>query len=269
VENNVIFWRDLMVEASGRIDYCTETPALEPLFLSVWAEHYHKISTIAKPGADFLEIGTGFGVLATGIARLSGKKGVSVEHPSRKYFFSASYLDFLMSNSISMVGCDLKEGLPFHDNCFSLIYLCDVIEHLFFVDIKILLTEVFRVLRLGGELVISTPNLNRLGNVVRMMKGYSPNPPLYAESCGETYGHIREFAPKELASLLQRHGLVPTKRAFCLNPFFTAHAFGEENIFSERGASRINSLSKLLFKIFPWLADEIYLVAEKRVIECQ
>ena len=266
MENSLDFWRKLMVEASTFIDYGTDIPDLEPLFLSVWANHYHKISAIAKPGADFMEIGTGFGVLAAGVARLSGKKGVSIEHPSREYFFSTSYLEFLRSDSISMVGCDLKEGLPFQDNSFSLIYLCDVIEHLFFMDVRTLLNEVFRVLTPGGELVISTPNLNRLGNVVRMMRGYSPNPPLYAESCGETYGHIRELAPKELDFLLQKHGLVVKRKEFGLNSFFTAQAFGEENIFSERATSWVNGLTKNLSKIMPWLADEIYLVAEKKVL---
>ncbi len=253
-----------MLEAAGTVDYCCETPKLEPLFLEVWAEHYRRIAAMAEPGADFLEIGTGFGLLAVGMARLSACQGIGIEHPSRVYFSSASYRGFLRAAGVEMVGCDLREGLPFRDGCFSLIYLCDVIEHLFFMDVRIVLDEIVRVLRPGGKLVVSTPNLNRLGNICRLLKGYSPNPPIYPEACGETYGHIRELAPRELAALLGRHGLRVSREEFGLNPFFTAQAFGEEDVFSARGSAVINALNRFWHRFFPRLGDEIYAVAEKR-----
>ena len=117
--------------------------------------------------------------------------------------------------------------------------------------------------RQEGKFVISALNLNRLGNFVRMINGYSPNPPLYPEACGETFGHIREFSPSELSALIKKHSLVPFKTEFGLNPFFTAEAFGDENIFSEQGVSRINRINKLIFRFVPFLGDEMYMVVGK------
>jgi len=253
-----------MLEAAATVDYCSEIPRLEPLFLEVWAEHYRRLGALAAPAAGFLEIGTGFGLLAVGAARLSGQGGVGIEHPSRAYFSSPSYRNFLRAAGIELLGADLRAGLPFRDGCFALIYLCDVIEHLFFMDVRLLLAEISRVLRPGGKLVLSTPNLNRLGNLCRILKGYSPNPPLYPESCGDTYGHIRELAPRELAALLARHGLCLEKEEFGLNPFFTAQSFGVENVFSPRGAAGINAVNRFLHRFIPRLGDEIYVVAVKR-----
>lgn len=262
MNNSLEFWKNIIVEAS-EIDYGISVPEIDQLFLNVWAEHYYRISSITMPDMDFFEIGTGFGVLAAGLARISGKKCFSVEHPSRSYFHSSAYLEFLKSNSVVLSACDLIDGIPFKDNSFSRVYLCDVIEHLCFTDVRTLLHEIHRILTPCGRLIISTPNLNRAGNFIRMMKGYSPNPPLYPESCGATHGHIREFAPAELSALLKRHSLMPMKIEFGLNPFFTADAFGDENIFSAKGAARINRINGWLFRCIPRLGDEIYMVARK------
>ncbi len=261
-KNSMSFWRDLILELS-HIDYGEKIPELDEPFLKMWSDHYYAISRITLPDADFLEIGTGFGVLATGITRLSGKNCFTVEHPSRSYFRRSSYIDFLSSNRVHIIGSDLTEGLPFKSESFSLIYLCDVIEHLFFHDIKTMLNEIVRVLKPDGQLIISTPNLNRLGNIIRVMCGYSPNPPLYAESCGQTFGHIREFAPKELLYLLSLHGLETQNIDFGLNPSFSSDAFGAENIFSKNQSKLIHKINMVLSKMFPTLGDEIYLLAKK------
>ncbi|MBF0204461.1 MAG: methyltransferase domain-containing protein [Desulfamplus sp.] len=261
-ENNVDFWKKLIIELS-EIDYGDNIPELTDSFLEIWSNHYYLISKTVLPDSDFLEIGTGFGVLATGISRLSRQSCFTTEHPSRSYFKSKSYIDFLTNNSVFITGSDLREGLPFKTESFSVIYLCDVIEHLFFHDIKTLLTEIVRVLKPEGKLIISTPNLNRLGNLIRIMCGYSPNPPLYVESCGKTFGHIREFAPKELYRILSVHGLKTKSSVFGLNPSFSSEAFGAENIFSQNQSQWIHRINRIISIIFPMLKDEIYLLAQK------
>jgi ubiquinone/menaquinone biosynthesis C-methylase UbiE len=58
------------------------------------------------------------------------------------------------------VACSVTH-LPFKDNCFSSVLFADVIEHLSRKDEKFAMRELARVMRLGGRLLITTPN-NRL-----------------------------------------------------------------------------------------------------------
>ena len=272
-----------MIELST-IDYGSEIPALDDQFLSIWSDHYFQISALAtrtdaahesplttQTHADhgktasshghFLEIGTGFGVLATGMTRLTGAPCITVEHPSRSYVSSSNYTDFLKQNHITLVGCDLRDGIPFKGETFDTLYICDVIEHLHFHDVRTLLEEAHRLLAPKGQLIISTPNLNRLGNLIRTLVGYSPNPPIYPEVCGETFGHIREFAPKELRALMAGHDFSVTHLRYELNPFFTSDAFGSQQIFSSGQTQWINRVNRWLAPFFPSLGDEIYLRA--------
>ena len=90
-------------------------------------------------------------------------------------------------------------ALPFADNTFDCVTLVELIEHLTPADTLTTLNEAHRVLRPGGQLLVSTPNyrslwplieglLNRLGKV-----DYSDQ-------------HINKFNRKRLFSLLQECG---------------------------------------------------------------
>ena len=52
--------------------------------------------------------------------------------------------------------CDIVEGLPYEDGTFDAVFASEVIEHL--ADTDSFLTELKRVLRPGGTLILSTPN---------------------------------------------------------------------------------------------------------------
>ena len=82
---------------------------------------------------------------------------------------------------------------------------------------------------------------------------------------GETFGHIRELAPKEIRGLLKEVGLVTKKMAFGLNPYYTDKTFGKENIFSSRQAKMINGATKILSRIVPSIGDGIYCLASKPI----
>lgn len=57
-------------------------------------------------------------------------------------------------------GIDLTEGLPYPDASFDLVLMTEVIEHL--ENHRAAICELARVLRPGGRLVLTTPNIMRL-----------------------------------------------------------------------------------------------------------
>lgn len=112
----------------------------------------------------------------------------------------------------------LSKGLPYPDNHFDVIYCGEVIEHLF--DPDSLLKEAHRVLRPGGVLYMTTPNLFAWYNRVLMLFGISP---LFVEystedasvgygilrrvkSSDQPVGHLRIFHPLAFRELQEKCG---------------------------------------------------------------
>jgi SAM-dependent methyltransferase len=95
------------------------------------------------------------------------------------------------------------EGLPYPDARFDLVYFCEVLEH-FIVDPFYALSEITRCLKVGGHLVLTTPNVARLENVARMIAGSNLYDPYSGH--GPHGRHNREYTRHEVAWLLQRFG---------------------------------------------------------------
>ncbi|MFO1390202.1 class I SAM-dependent methyltransferase [Cellvibrio sp.] len=55
---------------------------------------------------------------------------------------------------------DLNKKLPFPDNCFNEIYSSHVLEHFKYPQLIALLCELHRVLKPGGKMLISVPDIN-------------------------------------------------------------------------------------------------------------
>jgi SAM-dependent methyltransferase len=91
------------------------------------------------------------------------------------------------------------EKFPYEDETFDGVLFCEIIEHLT-VDPVASISEIHRVLRPGGWLLLTTPNAVRRQNLVKLVRrenfydpysGYGP------------YGrHNREYTPRELRELL-------------------------------------------------------------------
>ena len=260
---SAFFWASVMRRAEAQIDYGEPLPELTPEFLSVWSRHYAAIAEMAVPRTPVLEVGTGYGILAAGLGALTHETVWTTEHPSRNYLFSPSYRHFLKTSGVHTVANDLVQGLPFADCCMNQIYLCDVIEHLFIPDAACLLNEMIRVLSVGGELIVSTPNANRLSNLFRFFKGHSIHPPQQSLVCGKTHGHIHEYAPKEIYSLLECYGLKIMDVRYGLNPLYVTGAFGPETHLTPVAARKINRITALVSRYWPEWGDQIYILARK------
>jgi methionine biosynthesis protein MetW len=108
---------------------------------------------------------------------------------------------------------DVEEGLPFDDDSFDVVHAGELLEHLY--DTKVFFEECRRVLRPGGALLFSAPNLNSLQNRLRVASGG------YLEAAGaypeDHHGSsIRVFNLAKLGELCARTGfeLVETRGIF-------------------------------------------------------
>ena len=117
---------------------------------------------------------------------------------------------------IKVFALDLsKDKIPLEDESVDLVTAFEVIEHLTNPDN--MLRETFRVLKKGGYLLLSTPNLASWVNRIIMLLGYQPynveasteilaGVPWKAYSFSKPTGHIRAYTLRALKELLTYHG---------------------------------------------------------------
>jgi len=105
----------------------------------------------------------------------------------------------------SRLCADVTTGLPLHDDVVDVIYCGELIEHLF--DPISFLQDCYRVLRPGGLLLVTTPNIASLQDRARLLIGRAPRhiDPLHPY----IRLHIRPFTPHLLYRALRRVGFVP------------------------------------------------------------
>jgi methionine biosynthesis protein MetW len=96
-----------------------------------------------------------------------------------------------------------KEGISFQNDTFDAVTCLDVIEHVF--DPVALLSEINRVLRKNGVLILTTPNVRFIECVsLLLLKGQFPK----TSNDHDTYngGHINYFTFRDLRNLLKKSG---------------------------------------------------------------
>lgn len=98
------------------------------------------------------------------------------------------------------------EVWPYADESFDVVICMELLEHLL-VDPYWIFAESRRLLRKGGLLVLTTPNVSSTEGVRRIVNGHAP----YTFGVYSRYGgygrHNREFAPAEIAQLGTAAGL--------------------------------------------------------------
>ena len=108
-------------------------------------------STASRPGARVLDAGCGEGVLVDEYADRLAIEGIDPNYES----------DRVRTGSLT--------ALPFADESFDRALCLDVLEHLTFEEQPRALAELFRVLRRGGDLLVSVPNLAHLQSRVHFL----------------------------------------------------------------------------------------------------
>lgn len=106
-----------------------------------------------------------------------------------------------------------KDPFPYADNSFATVLCCELIEHLP-TDPMHMMSELNRIVRPGGHIVITTPNVASLRAVAGILQGFHPM--LFPAYIRPNPGgdpdprHAREYTPRELQALLENSGFEVT-----------------------------------------------------------
>lgn len=164
------------------------------------------IVAATAPRGRILDLGCGHGVLLDALARRlpeAGLVGLDVVAPPPDARWRA-------------VTGDIATRLPFADHSFDVVVAGEVIEHVPHPDL--MLAEIRRILRPGGTMVLSTPNIVGWANRVLVPLGIQP---LFTETSSEVHlgrrwrilgqgnqvqGHLKVFSHRALREILVRTG---------------------------------------------------------------
>ena len=114
--------------------------------------------------------------------------------------------DMVARFGLDLRKCDIeRERLPFADGAFRYVLLNEVFEHLR-IDPLFVLSEINRVLAGDGTLMLTTPNLYSIQQIVRFLRGRGFGDPLRdfekLRDIGHM-GHVREYSHREIRRFLE------------------------------------------------------------------
>ncbi|MEU9663750.1 class I SAM-dependent methyltransferase [Streptomyces chartreusis] len=155
--------------------------------------------------ATVLDVGCGDGsATAVALTHLAGHRMVGVDWSQQALLRASQLLPQVVRGEIS------GGRLPFASGSADAVLFSEVIEHL--IDPDSALDELRRVLRLGGHLMVSTPNLAAWYNRALLCAGVQP---IFSEvslrrihgrpGC-QVVGHLRLFTARALVELISAAG---------------------------------------------------------------
>jgi glycosyltransferase involved in cell wall biosynthesis len=106
-----------------------------------------------------------------------------------------------------------QDQFPYAEGYFSTVLCCELLEHLA-ADPMHMMTEINRILKIGGHVVLTTPNIVSLRAAAAILQGFHPMLfPAYIRP--RTQGqadarHNREYTPREIDALLKNSGFEVT-----------------------------------------------------------
>ncbi|MBI1192072.1 MAG: methyltransferase domain-containing protein [Bacteroidetes bacterium] len=117
-----------------------------------------------------------------------------------------TYID---KHHLNIASCNIEtEQLPFPDNYFHYVLLNEVFEHLRINPIQTL-REINRVVHPNGKLILTTPNLYAIQNIINFFLGKGFDNPFAEfgklESLGHM-GHVREYSVPQVKTFLAGTG---------------------------------------------------------------
>jgi len=150
------------------------------------------LSQVTMPDMTILDLG-------------AGRDAISSQIKCRSHVL----LDIVATTAPSVV-CNFSHGLPLCDDSVDVVVAGEILEHM--TESRRFLQEIRRVLRSGGWLVLSVPNIASLKYRLAFLTGripalaaradytYEPDNPAYPR------GHVRDYSFAEMRRVLADYG---------------------------------------------------------------
>ncbi len=201
-----------------------------------------------------LDVGASPGLL-TSLMRDLGFDASGLDlHPDKRFppAVSDRETNLFAEYDIPVVQCNvLSEPFPFGDGTFDAVMMNESIEHLAGPPLHCL-REIRRVLKPGGRLYLTTPNVTYLANRLRFLAGRNIHTPIETLVNVPQYKlHYREYTMYELEDLASRAGLSVVEKGY-IN-------FGGEQRTGVRKIARAAYYS--LTRLWPRGRSNLYLAA--------
>jgi glycosyltransferase involved in cell wall biosynthesis/SAM-dependent methyltransferase len=106
-----------------------------------------------------------------------------------------------------------QDPFPYPDGWFTTVLCCELLEHLA-RDPMHMMVEINRVLRPGGHLLLTTPNIASLRAIAAILQGYHPGlftHYVHPDKAAMEPRHYREYTPTEIRRLLEDAGFTVIK----------------------------------------------------------
>jgi len=183
------------------------------------------LETILKPDMRVIDVGS-YGTLVPVLKKLA-TTNITVTQPAMacsEQHVTCGLPDARHGNNypIHLDRFDLESQFPYPDETFDFVLFTEVLEHLAY-DPMHTLSEINRITKTNGYLLVSTPNCVSTKSVFKILLGRHPNfYPAYnrARSLDR---HNREYTPQEVKKLLRLAG-------FNLELFHTANVYDEKSL---------------------------------------
>ncbi|MCX6791845.1 MAG: class I SAM-dependent methyltransferase [Candidatus Gottesmanbacteria bacterium] len=147
------------------------------------------------------------------------------------------------------------DPFPYKDNTFDLVLFSEVIEHLICSPLPAL-TEMYRVAKKGGHMLITTPNRNGSINLGKKLVGYTPS---YPTDINPYHRHNREFTLRELKTLVKTAGWTVTRATH----FISYHPFRRRNRMDNPLLWTGKFANFLAMSAIPHFRDTLLVIGEK------
>jgi SAM-dependent methyltransferase len=181
-------------------------PAYYRRYRSRYKECAQRFAALApSPPVDVLDVGGG--QLALMCTKLWGDHGVVADLPGR-------HLSYMAGHGVEAIHWNLLKGEPPFSAKFDFVFFSEVIEHLP-IPGYIVLERLRKVLRPGGVIICTTPNLYRLRNLVFMVLGRPVFDYFQYPDAEVALSHVLEYSRDHLDWQFKKAGFKQRRVEYC------------------------------------------------------